>query len=85
MKSFGTRGQQRSPARPEAGEGHIPFEKPLGFANGIRKQGELEPNKINGLQVETVGFQTLSLRHFTSANSPTAPMSAEIPFGFKGV
>jgi hypothetical protein len=48
---------------PEAGEGHTPFERPLGSANGIRIRKKTEPNKINALKVESVGFQYLSLRH----------------------
>lgn len=31
------------------------------------------------------GFESLLFRHFTSANSRTAPMSVGIPFGFKRV
>jgi hypothetical protein len=62
-----------------------PFEKPLGSANGIRNRVEADPNEINNLQAETVGSQTLSLRHFTSANSYTASMCAGIPFDFKRV
>ena len=57
---------------------------PFGCPHGIRKVLKFHPNKINDLRAENVGFQTLSLRHFTSANSLTASESVEIPLVSKG-
>jgi hypothetical protein len=39
------------------------FRWPFGCPHGIRKECKSDPNKINGLRLENVGFQTLSLRH----------------------
>ena len=61
------------------------FYNALGSARGIRTTLKCIPYEDKDLEAERVCSQHLSLRHFTSANSHTARMSDEIPFGFKRV